>query len=323
VPKDIIVVGTSAGGIDALRSLVEALPKDLRASLFVVLHSSPESPGLLAAILNRSGTIPAVTAKDGDRIRPGQIYVPPTDRHLLIEPGVVRTTRGPKENRFRPAIDPLFRSAAQTYGPRVIGVILTGFLDDGTAGLWTIKKLGGTAVVQDPKDALVPFMPQNALDHVDVDYCVPLAEIAPLLVRLTTKEPDERKLYPVPKKVQIEVDIAKARRALDAGVLELGEASNYTCPECHGVLLQMKDGTLSRFRCHTGHAYSIESLMVDITENMDDALWNSIRAFEEGRCLCERWLSTCARVAAAIRPTGSSSAPSKRSASARLCETSP
>ena len=146
MPKDIIVVGTSAGGIDALRLLVKALPKDLQASIFVVLHTSPDAPGILADILNSSRTLPAIIAEERERIRPGKIYVPPTDHHLLIEPGVTRITRGPKENRFRPAIDPLFRSAAQTYGPRVIGVILTGYLDDGTVGLWTIKKLGGTAI---------------------------------------------------------------------------------------------------------------------------------------------------------------------------------
>ena len=195
----------------------------------------------------------------------------------------MRVTRGPRENRFRPAIDPLFRSAAQTYGPRVVGVILTGYLDDGTAGLWTVKQLGGTAVVQDPADALVPFMPLNAVTHVKVDYCLPLEEIAPLLVRLTTEAAEEEGAFQVPKEVEIEVNIAKEQKALDAGVLQLGEPSNYACPECHGVLLQVKDGgTLFRFRCHTGHAYSIESLLTEITEEMNDALWNSIRAFEEG-----------------------------------------
>jgi two-component system, chemotaxis family, protein-glutamate methylesterase/glutaminase len=280
--KDIIVVGASAGGIEALRMLVGALPKELPASVFVVLHMSPEAPSMLADILNRFGRLPAANAEDGERIRRGRIYVAPPDRHLLVEPGVVRTTHGPKENRFRPAVDPLFRSAAQTYGPRVIGVILTGYLDDGTAGLWTVKQLGGTTVVQDPNDAIVPFMPQNALAHVKVDYCLPLEQIAPLLVRLTTEAAAEEGAYQVPKEVEIEVNIAKEQKAIDAGVLELGEPSNYACPECHGVLLQMKEGTLFRFRCHTGHAYSLESLLVDITEKMDDALWNSIRAFEEG-----------------------------------------
>jgi two-component system, chemotaxis family, protein-glutamate methylesterase/glutaminase len=280
--KDIIVVGASAGGFEALRVLVGKLPADFPASLFVVLHTSPESPAMLADILGRSGPLPAVNAQDRDRIRPGTIYVAPPDRHLLIEPNVVRLTRGPKENRFRPAIDPLFRSAAQTYGPRVVGVILTGYLDDGTAGLWAVKQLGGTAVVQDPADALVPFMPRSAVTHVKVDYCLPLEEIAPLLVRLTTEAADDKGAYPVPKEVEIEVNIAKEQKALDAGVLQLGDPSNYACPECHGVLLQMKEDTLFRFRCHTGHAYSVESLLADITEEMDDALWNSIRAFEEG-----------------------------------------
>jgi two-component system chemotaxis response regulator CheB len=276
------VVGASAGGIEALRVLVGGLPEDLAASVFVVVHTSPEAPGMLAGILDRFGKLPAETPKNGERIRPGKIYVAPPDRHLLIEPNLVRVTRGPKENRFRPAIDPLFRSAAQTYGPRVAGVILTGYLDDGTAGLWTVKQLGGTAIVQDPTQALVPFMPLNALIHVKVDYCLPVEEIAPRLVRLTTEAAEERGAYQVPKEVEIEVNIAKEQKALDAGVLQLGEPSNYACPECHGVLLQMKEGTLFRFRCHTGHAYSIESLLADITEKMDDALWNSIRAYEEG-----------------------------------------
>jgi len=280
--KDIIVVGASAGGLEALRVLVGGLPPDFSASIFVVLHTSPEAPGMLADILDRFGTLPAKTAKDGERIRPGTIYVAPPDRHLLVEPNLVRVTRGPKENRFRPAVDPLFRSAAQTYGPRVVGVILTGYLDDGTAGLWTVKQLGGTAVVQDPADALVPSMPLNAVTHVKVDYCVPMEEIPQLLVRLTNEAAEVEGAYQVPKEVEIEVNIAKEQKALDAGVLQLGEPSNYACPECHGVLLQMKEGTLFRFRCHTGHAYSVESLLADITEKMDDALWNSIRAFEEG-----------------------------------------
>jgi two-component system chemotaxis response regulator CheB len=282
MPKDIIVIGTSAGGIEALRVLVGALPADVGAPIFIVLHTSADAPGILADILDRFGRLPAKMATDRERIRPGTIYVAPPDRHLLVEPNLVRVTRGPKENRFRPAVDPLFRSAAQTYGPRVVGVILTGYLDDGTAGLWTVKQLGGTAIVQDPADALVPFMPQNALHHVKVDYCLPLEEIAPLLVRLTTEAAEEEGAYQVPKEVEIEVNIAKEQKALDAGVLQLGEPSSYACPECHGVLLQMKEGTLFRFRCHTGHAYSVESLLSDLTEKMDDALWNSIRAFEEG-----------------------------------------
>jgi two-component system chemotaxis response regulator CheB len=280
--KDIIVMGASAGGIQTLRALIGALPADFAASVFIVVHTSPEAPGLIPEILNSAGNLPATHATDGEIIQKGRIYVAPPDRHLVLEPNRVRVTRGPKENRFRPAVDPLFRSAAQTYGPRVIGVILTGYMDDGTAGLWTVKQLGGTAIVQDPDDALVPSMPLSALTHVKVDYCVPLEEIPRLLVQLTTEAVAGEGAFQVPKEVEIEVNIAKEQKAIDAGVLQLGEPSNYACPECHGVLLQMKEGTLFRFRCHTGHAYSVESLLADITEKMDEALWNSIRAFEEG-----------------------------------------
>ena len=279
--KDIIVVGASAGGIEALRTIAGGLPQDLTASVFVVLHASPDSPGVLAEILARAGALPASNAVDGERIQPGRIYVAPPDRHLIIEPNRVRLTRGPKENRFRPAVDPLFRSAAQVYGPRVIGVILTGNLDDGTAGLWAVKRLGGTAIVQDPEEALAPSMPRSALRQVKVDYCLPVAEIAPVLARLTTAPPDEEGVYEVPDEMEIEVRIAKEDTALDAGVLKLGEPSNYSCPECHGVLLQLLEEKRIRFRCHTGHAYSVESLLAEINEGVEDSIWNAIRSIEE------------------------------------------
>jgi two-component system chemotaxis response regulator CheB len=279
--KDIIVIGTSAGGIDALRQIVSRLPADLGAAIFVVLHTAPQSPGLLDEILNRAGPLPAVKAVDHDAIRSGRIYVAMPDYHLLLEPGIVRLTRGPKENRFRPAIDPLFRSAAQTYGPRVIGAVLTGGLDDGTAGLWAVKQLGGTAIVQDPEEAFAPSMPLNALKYVKVDYCLPLAEIAPLLAQLTSEPMEEEGERHMPEEIDIEVKIAKENSSLSAGVLKLGEPSNYTCPECHGVLLQLKEAGRTRFRCHTGHAYSTDSLMTEITGKIEDSLWNAIRAIEE------------------------------------------
>jgi two-component system chemotaxis response regulator CheB len=181
----IIVIGTSAGGLEALRMLVGALPADFDTPIAIVMHVASESPGVLHEILNRTGPVTAGVALSGERLRPGRLYVAPPDRHLLVEPGRLRLTRGPKENRFRPAIDPLFRTAAQVYGPAAIGVILTGNLDDGTAGLWAIKKLGGTTIVQEPGDAMFPAMPESAARHVEVDHRVPLADIAPLLVRLT------------------------------------------------------------------------------------------------------------------------------------------
>ncbi|MGB9178624.1 MAG: chemotaxis protein CheB [Pyrinomonadaceae bacterium] len=279
--KDIIVIGASAGGIEALRSIAAGLPKEFPASVFVVLHTSPQSPGILDTILSRAGALPASNALDRERIQPGRIYVAPPDRHLVLEPNRVRLTRGPKENRFRPAVDPLFRSAAQVYGPRVIGVILTGNLDDGTAGLWAIKQLGGTAIVQDPQDALAPSMPRSAMRQVKVNHCLPLAEIAPLLVRLTSSPIEEEGAYEVPKEIDIEVRIAKEETALDVGVLKLGEPSNYACPDCHGVLLQLNEEKRIRFRCHTGHAYSVDSLLAEITEGVEGSLWSAIRAIEE------------------------------------------
>ena len=280
--KDIVVIGASAGGIEALRTLVAALPGDFPASLFIVLHSGPDSPGILDVILQRAGTLPTSSAKDKERILPGHIYVAPPDRHLLIEPERICLSRGPKENRFRPAVDPLFRSAAQVYGPRVIGVILTGGLDDGTAGLWAIKQLGGTAIVQDPQDALVPSMPASALRHVKVDHCVPLTEIAPLLVQLTkTHLADEEGVYEVPEYLDIEVKIAKQDPAIDQDVRDLWDKSSYTCPECHGVLLQLEENGRERFRCHTGHAFSADSLLAYLTEGVEDSLWTTIRTIEE------------------------------------------
>ncbi len=283
--RDIIVVGTSAGGIEALRVLVSGLPRDFPGSVFVVMHTAPDSPGVLAQILDRWGPLPARNAENRTRIRPGHVYVAPPDRHLLLEPGVMRVTHGPKENRFRPAVDPLFRSAAQTYGPRAVGVILTGGLDDGVSGLWAVKRLGGLAVVQDPEEAFMPSMPLSAIRQVEVDYTLPLAEIAPLLVQLASKSVAEQGGYEVPEELDIEVSIAKEDRARDMDVFKLGRPSVFTCPECHGTLLQLKENGRTRFRCHTGHAFSADSLLAEVTENVEASLWNSIRVIDESAML--------------------------------------
>src|SRR5262245_31721431 len=185
--RRIVVIGASAGGIEALRVLLAEIPPTFQASICVAIHTSAESPGVLADILGRKAQVPVTLDCDGCRLTSGHVYVAPPDRHLLVEPGRVRITKGPREHGFRPAIDPLFRSAAQVFGPAAIGVVLTGNLDDGTAGLWTIKKLGGIAIVQDPEDALFPSMPQHALDSVRADHVAPLSEIPALLVELTTE----------------------------------------------------------------------------------------------------------------------------------------
>src|SRR5688572_24770591 len=203
--KRIVVVGASAGGIEAVKLVVSRLPSDFAAPLCVVIHTSPQSPAVLGHILQRAGNLPATTARDGDRLRPGHVYVPPPDCHILVEPGVIRVVKGPRENRFRPAIDPLFRSAAQIYGPAAMGVILTGDLDDGTAGLWAIKQLGGTAIVQDPQDAMFPSMPTSAARHVRIDHQLPLADIPDLLVQLTTKPVEVPEPAPVLETLEVEV----------------------------------------------------------------------------------------------------------------------
>lgn len=280
--KDIIVIGASAGGIEALRLLARSLPKDFQAAIFIVLHMSADSPGILHEIIGYQAELPVVSACDWEEIRMGSIYVAPPDWHLILDPsGYTRLTKGPKENRFRPAVDPLFRSAARAFGPRVIGVVLSGGLDDGTAGLLAIKQRGGLAVVQDPNDALVPSMPLNAKKHVAVDYCLPLAEIAPLLVSLSAESAKEEGAYPVSEDLDIEVKIAKEDKAIDAGVMKLGGWSPFTCPECHGTLLQMKEGNFLRFRCHTGHAFSVNSLLAELTESVEDTLWTAIRSVQE------------------------------------------
>jgi two-component system chemotaxis response regulator CheB len=283
--RDIVVIGTSAGGVEALRALLGRLPADFPGSVFVVMHTAPDSPGVLAQILDRAGPLPVANASNHERIRPGRVYVAPPDMHMLLEPGVVRLTRGPKENRFRPAVDPLFRSAAAVYGPRVVGVILTGGLDDGTSGLWAVKRLGGVAVVQDPDEAFMPSMPQSALEQVEVDYTLPLSEIASLLSRLVRTSVAEQGGYEVPDELNIEVKIAMEDNALESGIAKLGSPSIFTCPECHGTLLQLKEDGRTRYRCHTGHAYSADSLLSEVTESVEETLWSAIRNIDESAML--------------------------------------
>lgn len=275
------MIGASTGGFEAFKKIVRDLPPNLDASVFIVRHMSPNILGIMPEVLNKLNTIYAAHASDKEPIKTNRIYVAPPDHHLLIEEGRVRVTHGPKENRFRPAVDPLFRSAAYAYGNRVIGVVLSGGLDDGIAGLWRIKYNGGIAVVQDPADAEMPSMPQNALREVKVDYCVPVSEIAGLLVKLSSEEITVNTGGMKDEKTKIEIDIAAEENALKRGSLDIGVFSPYTCPECHGVLSKIMDGDLARFRCHTGHAYSADTLMAAITEKIEDSLYSAIRGMDE------------------------------------------
>ncbi|GAB3892673.1 chemotaxis protein CheB [Larkinella knui] len=281
--RDIVVIGASAGGVTALKQLVATLPLNFTASVFIVQHVSPHSPSLLPQILTHSGSIKATHPKDGEIIQAGQIYVAPPDHHILIEDNQLVVKQGPKENRFRPSIDALFRSAAYTYGPRVIGIILTGMLNDGTSGMWSVKRLGGVTIIQQPEEALYPSMPDSVLEYVDVDYIVPIADMVDLLNRLTTEEIAGKPQLSVDeeKRMAAEITIAAEENAFDMGILKMGQLSPLACPECSGVLVSIKEGKLIRYRCHTGHAYTAAALLAEVTQNVEEALWKSVRGLEE------------------------------------------
>lgn len=278
---DIIVIGTSAGGVEALTRLVSGLPPNLPASLFVVMHVPAYAPSTLPQILNRTSALPAEHPADGEAIAQGRIYVAPPGAHLLVDQGRVRLVAGPRENRHRPAIDPLFRSAALAYGPRVVGVVLTGALNDGTAGLLAIKRQGGVAVVQDPAEALAPGMPASALAHVDVDHCLKLAEMPRFLAQIAREPAASPQSYPTPDELRLEVAMAGLQPADRTDNGDLGRLSRYTCPDCKGPLWEIHDGKLLRFRCHVGHAFTDEALVDAQAHTIEDALWTALETMEQ------------------------------------------
>jgi two-component system chemotaxis response regulator CheB len=284
--RDIVVVGASAGGVEALTTMVGSLPQDLPASVFVVLHVPATSSSALPDILTRHGPLPASHAKDGEPIERRRIYVAPPDHHLLVREGHVHLARGPRENGHRPAVDPLFRSAAREHASRVVGVVLSGALDDGTAGLLAIKSRGGVALVQQPDDALYPGMPLSASLHVEVDHLLPAAAIGEALARLTA-EPAMQPSGPAPNDMTLEVQVEGfSMEALETG--NPGRPSAFSCPDCNGVLWEIQDGGLVRFRCRVGHAWSPESLLTQQSEALEAALWIALRSLEERAALAER-----------------------------------
>jgi two-component system chemotaxis response regulator CheB len=285
--RDIVVIGASAGGVEALKTLVRYLPGDLPAAVFVVLHFPANGTSALPTILNRSGPLPAAHPRDGDAIERGTISIAPPDHHLLVHRGYIRLTRGPRENRHRPAVDPLFRSAARAYGNRVIGVVLSGTLDDGTAGLLAIKARQGLAIAQNPDEALFPGMPLSAVRNVAVDHVVPLSEMGKVIGRLVHDVVDEGG-----PSVSEEMDQEVAYAELDLDTIEsdgvTSMPSTFGCPECGGVLWELRDGALVRFRCRVGHAYTANSLLAEQSDALEDALWAALRGLEEKASLLNR-----------------------------------
>ena len=289
--RNIIVVGTSAGGLETLDQLVGQLPTDLKASIFIVQHMAPHNSGEpLLRRLSRHQAFQPKLAEDGNRFEPGRIYIAPPDSHLLLKKDRVLVTKGARENRYRPGIDPLFRSAAVAHGARVIGVVLTGMLDDGTAGLMAIKRCGGVTVVQDPRDAAYSGMPVSALDNVDVDFCVPVSEMGPLLARLVVQSHGKSKA--VPSDIRTEARIAERVLSDVAQVNGLGNQVPYNCPNCGGVLWEIDTPGEKRYRCHTGHSYTGPALLASQSEKIEEMLWIALRMFEERKNLLTSMVKT-------------------------------
>lgn len=286
VPRDVIVIGASAGGVEAILGLLQNIPKTIDASIFVVLHVSPTSPSVLPQLISARTALPAIHPENETKFERGKVYVAPPDHHMTLANNHIVVERGPRENRHRPAVDPLFRSAALAYGPRVIGVILSGTLDDGTAGLHTIKTCGGTAVVQHPEDAICPGMPENALRYVEVDHCVPLEKMSKLLVELVGK-PASPSLA--------DCEIAAVGKEIEGKLMtpkemarDFGPPSGFICPECNGPLWEMNEGRHTHFRCLVGHKFSPESFLAEEGEALERALWVAVKTLEERITLLHR-----------------------------------
>lgn len=291
--RDVVVVGASMGGVEALGRLLGRLPAGLPASLFIVLHTADHESGLLARVLGKGGALPVETAVEGQRFVPGRVYVAPPDRHLIVGHDHVHARRGPRENGARPAIDPLFRSAASNCTTRVIGVLLTGLLNDGTAGLQAIKRCGGLALVQDPSDAAYDEMPRTALRHIAADHVLPLDDIPAVLsaLALEPRAPPRE----VPADIRAEALIAAQEIRDMEHSSRAGPLSPITCPECHGTMQEIIDGGLVRYRCHTGHAFTLETLGAIQAEAWERALYGAYRAQHERSIVVRRMAAQARR----------------------------
>ena len=284
----VVVIGASAGGVDALMQLVRGLPEDFAAPVCIVVHIPADSPNLLASILRRNARVKVVEAEEGLRLANGVVYVAQPDRHLLIDADqTLRLPRGPRENRHRPAIDPLFRSAALAYGARTLGVVITGTLDDGTAGAVAIKKTGGLVVVQDPRDASYPGMPQSVIENIRVDFVVPLSEIAATLEQALAIAPRSAAVHGM-ELMTMEKKIAEMDDAAMTAEDRPGQPSVFSCPDCGGVLWEIEEGDYARFRCRVGHAYSPETMFGAQNDQLDEALWSALKTLEESAAMAKR-----------------------------------
>lgn len=281
-----VAVGASAGGVGALLELAAAMPPKFPAAVFVTQHIG-NNPSILPELMRARGPNHAMHPHDGDLPLPGTIYIAPPDHHMLVEEARIRLLRGPKENHARPAIDPMFRSIALAYGSRAIGVVLTGHLDDGTAGLRAIKQCGGMAIVQEPATALEPSMPLSALANVEVDLRLRVGEIVPAVVKALANQRAQRNGSGPPEALQREQAIFHGRQGME-NLNAIGKPSGLSCPDCGGGLWELNDDKPLRFRCHTGHAFSSLSLEHAMTGNAEQSMWSSVRSLQEREMLLRR-----------------------------------
>ncbi len=286
-----IAIGASAGGLKPLTELIARLPAGFPIPVFVVMHIPAFEENYLPDIISHAGRLPAISPDDNDKAEPGMIYVAPPDHHMLLDDGHIAVKRGPKENGFRPSIDALFRSAAYSYGPGAVGVVLSGALSDGTSGLWSIKRLGGIAMVQDPKQAQYPSMPRSAMEFVEPDLRASPKEIGERLAEMATEpasdavpttggDPDARRMA-------IETQIAAGVVIPEKTIIDLGDLTEFTCPECHGTLVRIAEGKTFRCRCHTGHGFSADALLASLSGVTRELLWQTTRSYQEASMLLE------------------------------------
>jgi two-component system chemotaxis response regulator CheB len=284
--RDIIVIGGSSGATAPLKEILGRLDTDLPAAVFLVLHIPPQGLGILSTVASAAGKLPVRQAENGLKIENGHLYFAVPDHHLLLVDGHMMLGRGPRENMARPAIDPLFRSAALHYGPRVIGVVLSGLLSDGTAGLNAVKRCGGVALVQEPIDAIADEIPRRALEATVVDLCAPGARLGDILFDLAREQAGHA--LPIPPEIRLEVEIAAGERIGSEGIRQIADPARLTCPGCGGVLSVLKAGHPLRFRCQVGHAYTADALAKEQESRVDEALRIALRIIEERAELVHR-----------------------------------
>lgn len=286
---EIVVIGASRGGYQALQTLISALPDSFPVPVCIVQHIGRLESALPQLLQSRT-RLRVRYAEDGDTPSAGHVYVAPPDHHLLVKEKRLRLSSGAKENFTRPAIDPLFRTAAFAYRERALGIVLTGELSDGTVGLQAIKACGGLAMVQDPQEATAPSMPQSALEHVRVDYCLPLVHMARTLLTLA-RGLARPMVESIPQSASVESAINLTQANTMAALNPIGHASPISCLECNGVQWELNTAGTLRYRCHTGQAFTAQTLSLAQNEQQEEAIWSAIRALHEKKHLLGRLAS--------------------------------